>query len=500
MINEGYDPDVARDMEVAFDRLVPHRGRLTGTPKEIPIRTSRPRWSAHRNRLDRRWPARAGALAGHFLRRIRRAAIARTAREDRPRSRELIRAASRVRPAGVELLLAMTLGVYIQVPFCQTKCTYCNFHTGVVSRDRYAPYARGRVPRNRLVGSAERRFESAPDRRHRLFRRRHAEPARSRGAREDSRAAAAAFFKRCGAWRSRWKPIPKRSRRRKRPRGCGRFQPHQPGRRNRLTIASCGPPAGCIGARIFSRRRISSRRWVSQYQHGLDRRAAASDARIVGRFGERASANSPGAHLRFTCSKSTRAAGWARNRSPAEAATAPAAIPERRRNGGILRVRLCAPRRRRDTSTTKFRIGRLPGRRSRHNLKYWRREPYLGFGAGAHSFDGRTRWANVHDSARYVELHRAGNFAARANRDGVTAEQALEEEFFLGLAPARRHRSRAHRARLRARSCADRSRRLRGRIAGLRSLGLRRAVDGTRLRLAPDRLTVSNEVFVELLG
>jgi hypothetical protein len=35
----------------------------------------------------------------------------------------------------------MTLGVYIQVPFCQTRCTYCNFHTGVVSRDRYGPYA-----------------------------------------------------------------------------------------------------------------------------------------------------------------------------------------------------------------------------------------------------------------------------------------------------------------------------------------------------------------------
>src|SRR5580704_11178599 len=39
------------------------------------------------------------------------------------------------------------------------------------------------------------------------------------------------------------------------------------------------------------------------------------------------------------------------------------------------------------------------GRRSRHNLKYWRREPYLGLGAGAHSFDCRTRWANAHDSA-----------------------------------------------------------------------------------------------------
>src|SRR5215475_793767 len=35
----------------------------------------------------------------------------------------------------------MRLGIYIQVPFCQTKCTYCNFHTGVVSPGRFAPYA-----------------------------------------------------------------------------------------------------------------------------------------------------------------------------------------------------------------------------------------------------------------------------------------------------------------------------------------------------------------------
>src|SRR5580704_3690505 len=34
----------------------------------------------------------------------------------------------------------MSFGIYIQVPFCQTKCSYCNFHTGVVSRDRYSPY------------------------------------------------------------------------------------------------------------------------------------------------------------------------------------------------------------------------------------------------------------------------------------------------------------------------------------------------------------------------
>src|SRR5271167_1614351 len=36
----------------------------------------------------------------------------------------------------------MRLGLYVQVPFCQTKCTYCNFHTGVFSKDLYEPYVR----------------------------------------------------------------------------------------------------------------------------------------------------------------------------------------------------------------------------------------------------------------------------------------------------------------------------------------------------------------------
>src|ERR1700751_4876557 len=33
------------------------------------------------------------------------------------------------------------LGIYVQVPFCQTKCTYCNFDTGGFSTELYAPYA-----------------------------------------------------------------------------------------------------------------------------------------------------------------------------------------------------------------------------------------------------------------------------------------------------------------------------------------------------------------------
>ena len=44
----------------------------------------------------------------------------------------------------------------------------------------------------------------------------------------------------------------------------------------------------------------------------------------------------------------------------------------------------------------------LPGRRSRHNMKYWTFEPYLGIGAGAHSFICGERTSNPADVEAYV--------------------------------------------------------------------------------------------------
>src|SRR3984893_17035853 len=73
-----------------------------------------------------------------------------------------------------------------------------------------------------------------------------------------------------------------------------------------------------------------------------------------------------------------------------------------------------------------------PGFESRHNLKYWRREPYLGFGAGAHSFSGMERWANAHDAAAYVAAVQGGRLPFEQH-ETLTAESALEEELFLGL-------------------------------------------------------------------
>jgi oxygen-independent coproporphyrinogen-3 oxidase len=45
----------------------------------------------------------------------------------------------------------------------------------------------------------------------------------------------------------------------------------------------------------------------------------------------------------------------------------------------------------------------LPGYHSRHNSNYWKSEPYLGLGAGAHSYDGlRSRRANLPDIKAYI--------------------------------------------------------------------------------------------------
>jgi oxygen-independent coproporphyrinogen-3 oxidase len=130
-----------------------------------------------------------------------------------------------------------------------------------------------------------------------------------------------------------------------------------------------------------------------------------------------------------------------------------------------------------------------PGFRSSHNLKYWRREPYLGLGAGAHSFDGRQRWANSHDPAGYVSAIARGELPVEQN-EIVTPQQEHEEEIFLGL----RLLDGVDAAKLAGQS----GNAILERIEELRAQGLV-IVESGRVRLAPDRVAVSNEVFVALL-
>jgi oxygen-independent coproporphyrinogen III oxidase len=65
-----------------------------------------------------------------------------------------------------------------------------------------------------------------------------------------------------------------------------------------------------------------------------------------------------------------------------------------------------------------------PGFESRHNLKYWRLEPYEGFGADAHSFDGHLRRQNPESVAEYL---------AAAPAPAETTVSSADERFFVGL-------------------------------------------------------------------
>lgn len=130
-----------------------------------------------------------------------------------------------------------------------------------------------------------------------------------------------------------------------------------------------------------------------------------------------------------------------------------------------------------------------PGFPSQHNLKYWRREPYLGFGAGAHSFSGTERWANVHDAAAYVASVSAGQSAVESI-DTVTRELAFEEELFLGL----RQLAGVDLRRIERQYGVD----LEEKLLHLASRGMVER-EGNMLRLPADKLSVSNEIIVELL-
>jgi oxygen-independent coproporphyrinogen-3 oxidase len=75
----------------------------------------------------------------------------------------------------------------------------------------------------------------------------------------------------------------------------------------------------------------------------------------------------------------------------------------------------------------------LPGLESRHNSKYWLCEPVYAFGVSAHSFDGgRRRWANERDTNRYVSLIE-NNQTPIAEKNELDAGQLSAEFAFLGL-------------------------------------------------------------------
>lgn len=74
-----------------------------------------------------------------------------------------------------------------------------------------------------------------------------------------------------------------------------------------------------------------------------------------------------------------------------------------------------------------------PGFSSRHNTKYWTGASYYGFGCSAHSFDGRSRrWSNQRDVLRYVENIEQGASPVVEEQE-LTAADLRAEALFLGM-------------------------------------------------------------------
>ncbi len=73
-----------------------------------------------------------------------------------------------------------------------------------------------------------------------------------------------------------------------------------------------------------------------------------------------------------------------------------------------------------------------PGQRSRHNASYWRHVPYVGLGPAAHSFDGRERRWNRSAYADWVRAAGAGRDPV-AGQEVLTPEELGAERMYLGL-------------------------------------------------------------------
>jgi oxygen-independent coproporphyrinogen-3 oxidase len=120
-----------------------------------------------------------------------------------------------------------------------------------------------------------------------------------------------------------------------------------------------------------------------------------------------------------------------------------------------------------------------PGFESRHNLKYWKLEPFAGFGADAHSFDGRVRRQNPESVEDYLRPRQAEGLPHIAH--------LADERFFVGL-------------RLMAgiRPAPEEWRRFEQPIRRFLDAGLLETEGGV-LRLTGRGVLLSNEVFQEFL-
>ena len=390
------------------------------------------------------------------------------------------------------------IGIYVQVPFCQTRCTYCNFHTGVVSPERFGPYVEAVKKEIREVKEVEEVKE------------------RSRGGKlAEEWVADTAYF------------------------GGGTPSLLEPRHLREMLDVIRERLAAENGEKLFEVTLEADPETVTEEKAAAWVGAGINRVSLgVQSFVDRELAAAGRMHRRdhvYRAAKILRAAGianvsfdliaglahqtsesWSQSLEEL-AGLAPEHVSvyllevdegsrlgkevlaggKRYSAGAIPSDDVMAEfyeeacKRLEKSGYRHYEISNWakPGFESRHNLKYWKREPYLGFGAGAHSFSGTERWANVHDAAEYVAAMAAGKRPLEQH-EVLTEEAALEEELFLGL----RQLEGIDLARIEEEYGVE----LGTRFESLVGAGLVER-EGNCVRLTPGRVSVSNEVFVELM-
>jgi oxygen-independent coproporphyrinogen-3 oxidase len=137
---------------------------------------------------------------------------------------------------------------------------------------------------------------------------------------------------------------------------------------------------------------------------------------------------------------------------------------------------------------------RAPEYRCQHNLIYWRNEPYLGLGAGAHSWLGGRRWANVSAPAGYV-ARLAGGLHPLETEETIDPALEMGETMMMGL---RLVNEGIEFERFQERFGEDLRDRFQTELADLAELGLI-AIDQQRVRLTPRGQLLGNQVFLQFL-
>jgi oxygen-independent coproporphyrinogen III oxidase len=394
------------------------------------------------------------------------------------------------------------LGVYIQVPFCQTKCTYCNFHTGVVSSDRFAPYinavekeiacARGLYATAGINPPEGFDWQSILRTQHRPV----VDTVYVGGGTPSllgiellTSLLLSIYDSFCCRWQEVTLEADPETIEREKARqwtayGINRIsfgtqsfvdaELKAAGRMHRSAdIYKAVPILRDAGIRNISFDLIAGlpKQTRDSWRHSLNESIALSPEHV--------------SIYMMEIDEGSRLGLEVLNNGPRYSA------PELPTEEAMADFYELAQRELKFAGYEQYEISNWakPGFASQHNLKYWRREPYLGFGAGAHSFSGKQRWANLHDAAAYVAAIATGNSAIE-NVQSVTNDLALEEELFLGL----RQLAGINLARIERQYGVD----LKDKVSRLASNGMVEH-QGDVLRLAPAKLNVSNEILVELL-